>query len=215
VLFTGGGIPAGETGGTNGLVEQSLRHAAFQTVSIVTTTGYASLDFNAWAPPAKALLLVAMFIGGSAGSTGGGIKVVRWLIVLKSVRRELFSTVHPDAIKPVRLGGRALDERAIRGIHAFTLLYLAIFFVGVAAVSADAARVNLVVGGQPLSVLEAVAATAATLGNIGPGFGLVGPMNNYLFFPPTSKLLMVFLMWAGRLEIIPVFVLLTRAFWRT
>ena len=212
LLFVGTGI------GTNpatippivGEFEDSARHAAFQTVSIVTTTGYASMDFNAWSAPAKYLLLFAMFIGGSAGSTGGGIKIIRWVVILKSLRRELFTTVHPTAVSPVRLGGQVIDERAIRGIYAFTLLYLVFFFVATILVVADAWRV-----GYEVAAFEAMSAVAATLGNVGPGFGVVGPMNSYLQFPWTSKLLMVFLMWLGRLEILPVLVLLTPAYWRT
>jgi trk system potassium uptake protein TrkH len=200
------GVPAAIPGD----VEASLRHGVFQIVSIVTTTGYASTDFNAWADPAKYALLFAMFVGGSAGSTGGAVKIVRWLVILKSLRRELFTTVHPEAVSPVRLGGRALDERAVRGIYAFTLLYVVLFAVGVGVVMLDAARVGL-----ELSTLEGASAVAATVGNVGPGFGVVGPMQNYLDFPPTSKLLMVFLMWIGRLEILPVLVLLTGAYWRS
>ncbi|MFB6202523.1 MAG: TrkH family potassium uptake protein, partial [Halorhabdus sp.] len=128
VLFVGPSLPART--GLSG-IEASLRHSLFQVVSIITTTGYASVDFNAWTQTAKYLLLVGMFLGGSAGSTGGAIKMVRWLVIAKSIRRELFTTVHPEAVKPVRLGGRALDESAVRGIHAFTLLYLALFFLGV------------------------------------------------------------------------------------
>jgi trk system potassium uptake protein TrkH len=193
-----------------GLVEPSLRHAAFQIVSIVTTTGYASMDFNTWGPTAQYVLLFAMFVGGSAGSTGGAIKIVRWVVILKSIRRELFTTVHPEAVRPVRLAGKALDERALRGIYGFTLLYVVIFFVGVAVLSLDTARV-----GYDVAVFETMSAVAATLGNVGPGFGVVGPMNSYIDFAASSKLFMVFLMWAGRLEIFPVFVLLTRAYWRT
>jgi trk system potassium uptake protein TrkH len=168
------------------------------------------MDFNTWSPAASAVLFVAMFVGGSAGSTGGAIKIVRWLVILKSLRRELFTTVHPEAVEPVRLGGRALDERAIRGIYAFTMLYLVLFAVSVVVVFLDVSR-----AGYALEAIEAMSAVAATLGNVGPGFGAVGPMNNYLGFPPTSKLYMVFLMWAGRLEILPVFVLLTGAYWRS
>jgi trk system potassium uptake protein TrkH len=221
VLFVGAGLspePVGVpsdylavvTDAIPGDAEYSLRAAAFQVVSIVTTTGYANMDFNAWSPVMQYVLLFAMFVGGSAGSTGGSIKVVRWLVVLKSVKRELFTTVHPDAVEPVRLGGQPLDERTIRGIYGFTLLYLVIFFVGVVVVMLDAARVGYVI-----DPLEGMSAVAATLGNVGPGFGVVGPMNSYLDFPDTSKLLMVFLMWAGRLEILPVFVLLTRPYWRS
>ncbi|WP_136688366.1 TrkH family potassium uptake protein [Halorhabdus amylolytica] len=207
VLFVGPSLPgsAGLTG-----IEKALRHGLFQVVSIVTTTGYASIDFNDWTSTAQYLLLFGMFLGGSAGSTGGAIKMVRWLVIAKSIKRELFTTVHPEAVSPVRLGGRALDESAIRGIHAFTLLYLALFFLAVVVLMLDAGRV-----GMDLAVLDGLSAVAATIGNVGPGFGVVGPMENYELFPDTSKLLMVFLMWIGRLEIFPVLVLLTRAYWRS
>ncbi|MFB6136146.1 MAG: TrkH family potassium uptake protein [Halobacteriaceae archaeon] len=210
-LYTGVGLdaPAPGVAPIVGHLEPALRHAAFQVASIVTTTGYASMDFNAWSAPAQALLLAGMFVGGSAGSTGGAVKMVRWLVVLKGFRRELFTTVHPDAVVPVRLGGRPLDDRAVRGIYAFTALYLALFGVGALLVSLDAARV-----GYDVSAYETASAVAATLGNVGPGFGAVGPMNSYLGYPATSKLLMVFLMWLGRLEVFPVLVLLTRAYWR-
>ncbi|WP_435067098.1 TrkH family potassium uptake protein [Haloplanus sp. C73] len=192
-----------------GHVEPALRHATFQVVSLVTTTGYASIDFNAWGSPAQYLLLFAMFIGGSAGSTGGGIKVVRWYIILKSIRRELFTTAHPEAVRPVRLAGRTVDERAIRGIYAFTVLYFVLFLVGTGLLFLDAARTGL-----SLSVLEVMSTTAATLGNVGPGFGLVGPMGSYIEFSAPAKLFMVALMWVGRLEILPVLVVLTPEYWR-
>ncbi|KTG14801.1 TrkH family potassium uptake protein [Haloferax profundi] len=223
VLFVGDGLvsvaPAGETydqfylegvrTALIGNVEPSIRQSIFQVVSIVTTTGYASMDFNAWSAPTQYGLLFAMFIGGSAGSTGGAIKIVRWYVILKSLRRELFTTAHPEAIRPVRLAGRAVDERAIRGIYAFTLLYLVLFFVSTGVLHLDAARIDL-----GLSVLESMSAVAATLGNVGPGFGLVGPMGSYLDFSNSSKLYMVILMWMGRLEILPVFVLFTPEYWR-
>jgi trk system potassium uptake protein TrkH len=193
-----------------GDVESALRHSAFQVVSIVTTTGYASMDFNAWSGPAQYLIVIAMFVGGSAGSTGGAIKIVRWLIVAKSIRRELFTTVHPEAVRPIRLAGRPLDDRAIRGIYVFTLLYFVLFLLGTLVLAVDAA-----VAGTELTTLEAMTACAATLGNIGPGLAGVGPMNNYLGFDPASKLTMIGLMWIGRLEIFPVLVLLTRSFWRS
>jgi trk system potassium uptake protein TrkH len=212
LLFVGTGIETipTEVPPIIGQFEDSLRHAVFNVVSIVTTTGYANMDFNTWSAPAQYLLLFAMFIGGSAGSTGGAVKIVRWVVILKSLRRELFTTVHPEAVSPVRLGGHVIDERAIRGIYAFTLLYLVFFFIATVLVVADAWRV-----GYQVAAFEAMSAVAATLGNVGPGFGTVGPMNNYLDFPATSKLLMTFLMWIGRLEILPVLVLLTPAYWRT
>ena len=192
-----------------GSLEPALRHATFQVVSIVTTTGYASMDFNTWSQPLQYVLLFGMFIGGSAGSTGGAVKVVRWYVILKTVRRELFTTAHPRAVRPVRLNGRPLDERAIRGIFAFTVLYLVLFFVATLVLFLDTVRVR-----EGLTVLEVMSAVAATLGNVGPGFGTVGPMGSYRTFSPAGKLLMVGLMWVGRLEIIPVLVCLTPEFWR-
>ncbi|ELZ26741.1 trk-type k+ transporter, membrane component [Halogeometricum pallidum JCM 14848] len=223
LLFAGAGFvsaaPSGETFDAAylaefsnlvaGQVEPAVRQALFQVVSIVTTTGYASMDFNAWSPAAKYVLLFAMFIGGSAGSTGGSVKVVRWYVILKSIRRELFTTGHPEAVRPVRLAGRALDERAIRGIYAFTLLYLVIFFVASGLLFLDSVRY-----GQTFTVLETMSAVAATLGNVGPGFGVVGPMGSYITFSNAGKLFMVALMWIGRLEILPVLVLLTPEYWR-
>jgi trk system potassium uptake protein TrkH len=190
------------------LLEPSLRHATFQIASIVTTTGYASIDFNLWGPHAKFVLLFGMFIGGSAGSTGGSIKVVRWIVILKTLKRELFTSAHPRAVQPIRLGDVVVDEDAVRGIYAFTLLYLVIFALGTLIV------IIIGVRGAELSAFEATSAVAATLGNVGPGVGIVGPMNNFNAFPRVSKLLMVFFMWAGRLEIIPVLVLFTRSQWR-
>ena len=210
VLLFFGSAPALELGGvTEGAIENSARQAAFQIASLLNSTGYATSDFAKWDTTAQAVLLFAMFIGGSAGSTGGGIKVVRWLVVLKSIRRQLFTTAHPNAVKPVRLGGFVVDEEVIKAVYGFTLLYLLLFGVATVLIALDAGRVGL-----ELTTLEAVSASLATIGNIGPGFGLLGPFGSYLDFPWTSKLLMSFLMLIGRLEIIPVLVLFTGAFWR-
>ncbi|PSP97290.1 potassium transporter TrkH [Halobacteriales archaeon QS_4_70_19] len=211
VLFLGGAPPLGDLGGVvAGDVENSARQAVFQVVSIVTTTGYATSDFAEWSEAGKYLLLFAMFIGGSGGSTGGSIKIIRWLVIIKVVRRELFTTTHPEAIRPIRLAGEVVDEDAVRGVMGFTLLYLVIFAVATVLISLDAARI-----GYTLDTLESMSAVAATLGNVGPGFGSLGPFGSYLAFPNSSKLLMVFLMWAGRLEILPVLVLLTSGYWRS
>ncbi|TQQ82803.1 TrkH family potassium uptake protein [Halonotius terrestris] len=198
-----GAAPPMELGGvTTGLTENTIRQAAFQIGSLMNSTGYATADFAQWAPHAQLVLLFAMFIGGSAGSTGGGIKVIRWLVVIKSLRRGLYTTLHPDAVDPVRLGGRVIDEDAIRGIMVFTLLYILLFFGAAVFLALDSARI-----GYELSVLEALSASLATIGNIGPGFGSVGPFGSYLAFSNVSKLLMIFLMWIGRLEIVPVLAL--------
>ena len=207
-LFTGTGLTAAAST-VGGHVEPALRHGVFQAVSIVTTTGYASTDFQLWSEPAKFLLFAAIFVGGSAGSTGGAVKMVRWLVVLKAIRRELYTSVHPDAVRPIRLAGRTLDESALRGIYVFTSLYAALFVLGTVLVVLDAARVDYGVTG-----FTAMSAVAATLGNVGPGFGAVGPMENYAGFPATTKVFLTGLMWVGRLEVFPVLVLLTQAFWR-
>ncbi|MEZ3116902.1 TrkH family potassium uptake protein [Halobaculum sp. MBLA0147] len=210
LLFTGAAPVLDLGGATRGVPANAVRQATFQVVSIVTTTGYATSDFAQWNAAGQFLLLFAMFVGGSGGSTGGAVKIVRWLVILKLVKRELFTTVHPDAIQPVRLGGTVIDERALQGIAGFTLAYLVIFFVATVVVIVDAGRVDAVV-----TIPEAAGGVAATLGNVGPAFGDLGPFGSYGGLPATTKLLMVFLMWIGRLEIIPVLVLLTDAYWRS
>ncbi|OSP10032.1 potassium transporter TrkH [Halorubrum ezzemoulense DSM 17463] len=199
LLFRGAAPPIELGGATQGVAENSLRQAAFQIASLLNSTGYATADFAQWNADAQILLMFAMFIGGSAGSTGGGVKIVRWLIVGKAIRRELFTSAHPDVVRPVRLSGNVVDEDAIRGIMAFTILYLVLFGVSAVFLSLDASRI-----GVQLTMLESTSASLATIGNIGPGFGRLGPFGSYLFFPDTSKLLMIFLMWVGRLEIVPV-----------
>ncbi|WP_121744487.1 TrkH family potassium uptake protein [Natronorubrum halophilum] len=210
LLYSGGAPPLGDLGGTTeGVGENAIRQALFQTVSLLNSTGFATSNFAQWDGAAQVVLLTAMFIGGSAGSTGGGIKIIRWLVVLKIARRELFTAAHPEAVKPIRIGGYVVDEDVIRGVLGFTFLFLLIFAFATVFLIVDAARV-----GYSLTPLEAIGASIATIGNIGPGFGAVGPFGSYLEFPVTSKLVMIFLMWIGRLEIIPVLVLFTGAFWK-
>ena len=201
VLLIGGAAPPlGTLGGvTGGLTENTVRQAAFQIGSLMNSTGYATSDFAVWDTHAQVFLLFVMFVGGSAGSTGGGIKIVRWLIVLKAVQRELLTSARPDVVRPIRLGGNVVDEDAIRGILVFTMLYVLLFGLASVFIVLDTARIGI-----ELSALEAVSASLATLGNIGPGFGRLGPFGSYLFFSDASKLLMIFLMWIGRLEIVPV-----------
>ena len=200
LLFGGAAPPLGVRGGvTGGLTENTIRQAAFQIGSLLNSTGYATSDFAEWDTHAQVFLLFVMFVGGSAGSTGGGVKVVRWLITLKAIRRELVTSARPDVVKPIRLGGNVVDEDAVRGILVFTMLYVLLFGLASVFISLDTARIGI-----ELSTLEAVSASLATLGNIGPGFGRLGPFGSYLFFSDASKLLMIFLMWLGRLEIVPV-----------
>ncbi|ESP87415.1 TrkH family potassium uptake protein [Candidatus Halobonum tyrrellensis] len=209
LLFSGAAPPLELGGATRGVLENSLRQALFQTVSLLNSTGYATSDFAQWNEGGQILLLAVMFIGGSAGSTGGGVKLIRWLVILKAARRQLSMTVYPDIVEPVRLGGQVIDEEVVRGIFAFTFLYLFIFAVSAVVITLDAGRVGL-----ELTTLEALSASIATIGNLGPGFGMLGPFGSYLEFPVTSKLLMIVLMLLGRLEVVPVLVLFTRSFWK-
>ena len=189
--------------------EAAARHAAFQTISIMTTTGYASADFATW-PALLAMMIVGlMFIGGSAGSTSGSVKVVRHQLMGKILRREIRHTVSPELVEPVRLGGRPVGERTLRAVTTFILLYIGVFILGTAVIAADAAW-----RGPQLSVVDAVAVAATTVGNVGPGFGIAGPLGSFEQFSDVSTATMIALMWIGRLELIPVLVLLTRSYWR-
>ena len=202
-LFRGGAPPTEIGGVTEGVTESALRHGAFQVGSLLNSTGFATADFARWDTHMHFLLLFTMFIGGSAGSTGGGIKVIRWLILLKTLRRELYTSANPDVVQPVRLGGEVVDEKIIRGILTFTLLYFLLFALAAVFIELDTARI-----GETLSGTEALAASLATIGNIGPGLGPLGPFGSYEFLPNTTKVLMIILMWVGRLEIVPVLALI-------
>ena len=192
--------------------EAAVRHGVFQAVSMMTTTGYASTDFNLWlavsALPAMTLV-VLMFVGGSAASTGGAIKVVRHVLIGKILRRELDQTVHPEIVAPIRLNGAVVDERTFRAVISFVLLYIGVFVLGSLALVVDAARVD-----APVSPFDAIALAATTLGNVGPAFGIAGPMGSFQPFSDASKGIMIALMWVGRLELVPVVVLFTRSYWR-
>ena len=190
--------------------ETAVRHAVFQTVSLMTTTGYASTDFATWPVVAAMALVGLMFIGGSAGSTSGSVKVVRHLLLGRILNREIDLTVHPELISPVRLNRVSVNEKTLRGVSAFILLYVGIFIAGVLVIGIDAAATGL-----DLSVLEAVAAGATTLGNVGPALGLAGPLGSFEPFGDVSAVTMIALMWLGRLELIPVLVLFTRHYWRS
>lgn len=211
VLYAGVGLAETpiEVGLIPGNVEESLRHGLFQVTSVITTTGYASMDFNTWDHSAQTILLFAYFLGGSAGSAAGSIKIVRWVIVKRSIARSLFTSIHPQAVRPVRFNGEPLEEESIKEVFVFVLLFVGIFALSTVLLYLDSLRTPDVA----MTGHEAMSVAIATLGNIGPGFGVVGPMNNFLPFSNASKLYMVFLMWIGRLEILSVLVIFTPAFW--
>jgi trk system potassium uptake protein TrkH len=189
--------------------EVAVRTATFQAVSIMTTTGMATADFALWPPLVVLALFALMFVGGSAGSTGGSIKVVRHLLLGKVLRREIDQTLSPEVVMPVRLHGTPVDERTLRAIAAFILLYVGFWAAGAAIIAVDSA-----ISGVGLGTLDALAVSATTLGNVGPAFGIAGPMGSFAELSDVSKVTMIGLMWIGRLEIVPVVVLLTRHYWR-
>jgi trk system potassium uptake protein TrkH len=185
------------------LSESLVRGSLFQVVSIITTTGFVTEDFGSWQPFAQMLLLLLMVIGASSSSTGGGVKNIRVLVLLRSIGAHLKRLLHPHTVVPVKVGGRVVSEDAVSSVLAFLALYL-LFFIG-------GTLVMLVAG---LDFVSAIGAAAATLGNIGPGLGSVGAVENYAHVHPAGKWVLSLLMMAGRLEIFPVVVILRRSFWR-
>ncbi len=188
---------------------ETIRHSLFQTLSIITTTGFASADFTLWPGFALTIIFLLMFVGGCAGSTGGGIKVVRWYVGLKSIFRQLFTTVHPDAIKPLHMGAKIIEEDVISNIMTMILAYFSIFLLGTLFLQLDAFRV-----GHEFQSIELMSAVAATLGNIGPALGSFGPFNNYLELSRIGRFICTLLMWLGRLEIFTVLIVFTPAYWK-
>ncbi len=182
---------------------ETVRHAAFQVSSIITTTGFATTDFNLWPTFSKTVLLALMIIGSCAGSTGGGLKVARGLLLIKSLRRNIRQIVRPRQVDVVRNNGRVVDERVVANANAYLAAYFIILILSILAVSAD-----------NFSVETNVSAVLACFNNIGPGLGTVGPMGNFAGFSPLSKIVLTFDMLAGRLELFPMIVLFSGNAWR-
>lgn len=202
VLFTlliGLGVLAAEDTG----IHDSFRAGAFQTVSILTTTGFSSADFATWAIGTQVLIFVLFFIGGCSGSTGGGIKCVRVLVMGKLAFRELKKLVHPHGVIQTKLSGRVVQGDVIQSVAGFVILYLGVFFVSV-----------MLFGIAGHDFKTSLTAVGANIGNIGPGLGRVGPAGNYNFLQDPLKWLCVFDMLVGRLEIYSVLIILTPGFWR-
>ena len=184
-------------------IERALRDSLFQVVSIQTTTGFATADYVLWSFLAQYLLLILMFVGGSAGSTGGGIKVIRLYLVVKFIMGEFTRLLHPQAVVPVRVRGVPVSREIVGNVVGFFALYIGCFVAGVFIIA---------MFGQDLET--SIGAVAATLGNVGPGLGKLGPTGNYGFLPDVSKWTLSFLMLLGRLELFTVVILLTPAYWR-
>lgn len=196
---------------------EAVRYALFQVVSIMTTTGFCTADFDGWNSFAQALLLVLMFVGGCAGSTGGGLKVVRHILFFKTLRLETEKAYHPSVVRPLRLQGVPVEDQRLRmNVPVYFGLALAIFTLSwlfVVAVEPESTWTDY---GHEIEhkLIDAASAVAATLNNIGPGLGVVGATKNYANFSPASKLLFIWLMMLGRLEIYVILVLFAPSFWR-
>ena len=186
----------------NGLGE-ALRHAAFQVGSIITTTGFSSCDFDLWPTLSKEILVMLMFVGACAGSTGGGIKVSRLLLMGKTVGKELKQALHPQVVAPVRMDGKVVNHETIRATNVFVAAYIFIFAASFFLISLDG-----------FDMVTNFTAIAATLNNIGPGLAQVGPMMNFGSYSNPAKLVMIFDMLAGRLEIFPMLVFFMPDTWR-
>lgn len=183
--------------------EEAFRHSAFQVGSIITTTGFATTDFNLWAQVPRTILVMLMFIGACAGSTGGGIKVSRILILGKTIKKELNQLVHPTGIKKLQMNGRLISHEVLRSANVYMMVYLLIFACSVLIVAMD-----------NFDLVTNFTAVAATLNNVGPGLELAGPTGNFSQFSNRSLLVMIFDMLAGRLELFPLLLLFHPRAWR-
>jgi len=182
---------------------ETLRHAFFQVGSIITTTGYATTDFDLWPALSKTLLVTLMFIGACAGSTSGGIKVSRILILLKTIRKELSLIIHPRQVKKIRMDGHPVDHETLRSANVFLVVYFVLLLTSMLLISVD-----------EFDFSTNFTSVVTVLNNIGPGLNLVGPTQNFSIFSPFSKFVLMFDMLAGRLELFPMMILLMPSTWK-
>ena len=186
-----------------GDTESAFRHTLFQVVAIVTTTGFVTADFTAWTPFLTVFFFGLMFLGGSAGSTAGGIKVMRHLLIIKNGILEFKRTLHTNAVIPVRYNEKTVSEHIVYNIIAFFVLYMLLFIIG-----------SLVLGFMGLDFVSAIGGSASSLGNVGPALGSLNPISNYASLPNAGKWWCGFLMLLGRLELFTVLIVLTPYFWK-
>ncbi len=185
-------------------LEPTIRHAFFQVSSIITTTGFSTLDFNLWPSESKVILVILMFMGACAGSTGGGIKVSRILMLLKTVKKEIMINIHPGSVKKIKMEGKVVNHETIRATNVFFITYMVIFVISVFLLAFD-----------EHDLVTNFTAVVATLNNIGPGLSEVGPMGNYSSFSTFSKYVLIFNMLAGRLELYPMLMIFHFGMWKS
>lgn len=198
VAFIAGNILKTCTG-----IFDAVTKAAFQVASIITTTGFSTTDFQQWPESSKAVLVLLMFVGACAGSTGGGIKVSRFVVLFKTVRKEFFSYIHPKSIKKIKMDGKPIDHDVVRSINVYMITFMVLFVISVFLISFE-----------NTDLVTSFTAVAATINNIGPGLELVGPTGNFGFFSPFSKYVLMFDMLAGRLELFPLLLLFHPTIWK-
>ena len=184
-------------------VGEALRHSSFAVASMISTTGFGTVDFNLWPELSRTLLVLVMFIGACAGSTGGGIKVSRIIILFKSMAKELLVIVHPKQVKKIKINAHPIDHDVVRGVNVFMVAYLMVFVISLVLVSFD-----------NHDMITNFTAVTAAINNIGPGLELVGPTENFGFFSAPAKAVLIFDMLAGRLELFPMLLLFTPATWK-
>jgi trk system potassium uptake protein TrkH len=187
----------------NGRAESAFRHSLFQVIAVITTTGFVTADFTIWTPFLTILFFIMMFMGASAGSTAGGVKIVRHIIMIKNGYLEFKRTLHPNAIIPVRYSGKAVTRGIVFNIMAFFILYLVVFVAG-----------TLVFSFLGIDMVTSLGTTASSLGNVGPSFGTLSPVHNYDSLPPFGKWWSAILMLLGRLELFTVLIIFTPYFWK-
>ncbi len=184
-------------------IGQALQQTSFQVASIITTTGYATTDFNLWPQVSRTILVMLMFVGACAGSTGGGIKVSRFLILLKAAKKELIQLLHPRSVRKIKIDGKAVEHEVVRSTNVFMGIYILVFAFSILLIAFD-----------NLDLATNFTAVTATLNNIGPGLELVGPTGNFSVFSNFSKLVLTFDMLAGRLELFPLLLLFVPDTWK-
>ena len=184
-------------------VVESIRQSSFHVLSITSTSGFAATDFDQWPDFSRLILLLLMFLGACAGSTAGGIKIIRLLLVFKIIRKELYRLIHPRAVIAIRIGDNTISEETLNNTAGFLFLYLLIFLVS-----------TIILLAQGMDMLSGVSAVATTLNNVGPGLGQVGPALNFSTLSDFSKVLLSALMLLGRLEIYTLFILISSSFWK-
>ncbi len=186
-----------------GAGESAFRHGLFQVIAVITTTGFVTADFTAWTSFLTVFFFGLMFMGGSAGSTAGGIKVMRHILIIKNGLLEFKRTLHPSAIIPVRFNNKTVSEHIVYNVIAFFVLYMLLFIIGA-----------LVLSAMGLDFVTAIGGAASSLGNVGPAFGDLNPVSNFSTLPALGKWWCGFLMLAGRLELFTVLILFNPYFWK-